>query len=220
VSGSESIEFLLVPWVEGAMFNPAKADGLEFEIGGERQITLSLKPSKPDDDPFRHRHGLEYRVKGTFSMKPSDRAFVAALIDRRFLPFEEMPFQLPVVEGGVEEIDADGNILEGYSVLRSRYPPTLREVVTEAENLVTETAHHFLKLLIWSLEADAPPDCIKFPALYWRVSDGKYSHVGSREHGIRLMGSPGGGLRWDQHDRATIAQLWNSKRTNRSRTNF
>jgi hypothetical protein len=36
------------------MFNPAKADGLEFEIGGEREITLSLKPTKPEEDPFGH----------------------------------------------------------------------------------------------------------------------------------------------------------------------
>jgi hypothetical protein len=42
------------------------------------------------------------------------------------------------------------------------------------------------------------------------VSEGYYHHVGSHSNVLHLIGSPAGGLRWDEQDKAVVTELWNS----------
>src|SRR5216684_2620792 len=77
--GEIQIGFLLDAWLQGVMFNPAKAEGLSFEIKGPNDLVLSVRPMHPDDDAFGDRRGITCKIRGVFSATQDQSDFVAAL---------------------------------------------------------------------------------------------------------------------------------------------
>ncbi len=203
------IRFLLNLWTKGLMFNPARSEGLEFEIGGERDMKISLKPMHPDKDPLGYRLGLECKVSETFPADGFQRDFVEALIARRFIPYEGMPFALPYVKNGQEMIGADGTLREGFGLPFEAYPESLRNLCERAADELSLIANRFLKLLIWRLELDAPADFITHHSLYWRVSGEWYYGVSlKRQEGEFLCPI---GVIWNDYEQSAMQALWSTE---------
>ena len=132
------------------MFNPARAEGLTFEIGGPHKVHLRMRPMHPDSDPFGHRQGIECKITASFVATKFLMDFVGAIIERRFTTYEGMPIKLPHVKDGREEIYADGSFREGYVLPFEGYPLPLRDLCDEAEQLLLDAGTRFLKLIVWS----------------------------------------------------------------------
>src|SRR5260370_28306447 len=134
------IGFLLDMWLQGVMFNSAKADGLSFEIKGPNDLVLSIRPMHPDDDPFGDTRGITCKVRGMFSAAQDEKDFVAALLQRRFIPYKGMPLKLPYVKHGQAQISADGAMREGFGLPVAAYPAGLRKLCDEVTELFLSVA--------------------------------------------------------------------------------
>ncbi len=207
--GEIQIGFLLDGWLQGVMFNPAKAEGLSFEIKGPNDLVLSVRPMHPDDDAFGDRRGITCKIRGVFSATQDQRDFVAALLQRRFTPYKGMPIKLPYVKHGQEQISADGTMREGFSLPFESYPDGLKILCDEARGLLLSVITRFVKLLIWNLRLEAPPNFIQTHALYWQIEKGTYSGVGLKRQSIEALSPPG--ITWDENDQEELRLLWDSK---------
>lgn len=211
MEGSEEvhIEFLLDVWLHGLTFNPGRAEGLSFAAKGPLDdLRISVVPTHPDDDPFGDRRGVTCKIRGSFPASQRERDFIAALLDRRFTPYEGMPFTLPYAKYGQERIRADGQICEGFGLPFEAYPPGLRKLCDHATQVLFEAVARFLKLVIWRLEIDAPPDFIQSHGLYWRVEEGPYHGVGLKRQESTTRSRVG--ITWDEEDHAALQALWDT----------
>ncbi len=192
------------------MFNPARAEGLTFEIGGPHKVHLRMRPMHPDSDPFGHRQGIECKITASFVATKFLMDFVGAIIERRFTTYEGMPIKLPHVKDGREEIYADGSFREGYVLPFEGYPLPLRDLCDEAEQLLLDAGTRFLKLIVWSLDIYARTDMIQHHCLYWRVVEGNFYAVGPKGQIITASGDGGGSVTWDPTDEVRLKTLWNA----------
>jgi hypothetical protein len=203
------IGFLLDLWLQGMMFNPARPDGLSFVIEKPRRLSLSIRPMVPDHDQFGGRRGLRCKIHGSFSASQSQRDFVASLLERRFTAYEGMPFKLPYVKHQQEQIDAEGEMRDGFALPFEAYPTDLRELCDTATQVLHDAATRFLKLLIWALDLDAPSEFIQHYTLYWQVEPGTFHSVGPKRQESEHE-SPRG-ITWDQEDQRELQALWDTE---------
>jgi hypothetical protein len=202
------IGFRLEVWLQGMIFNPARAEGLSFAIKGDPELRLSVRPRDPNNDPFGSQRGIACKVQGSFPATQSEKDFVVALLQRRFKPYKGMPIKLPYVKHGQEQINADGAMREGFGLPFEAYPPRLQKICDNAKQVLLSAATRFLKLLIWHLQIDAPPNFIQTSALYWGIKEGNYYIVGLKRQEISAN-SPVG-ITWDEGDRLTLQALWDT----------
>jgi hypothetical protein len=202
------IGFRLEAWLQGMIFNPARAEGLSFAIKGNPELRLSVRPMDPDNDPFGSQRGIACKVQGGFPATQSEKDFVVALLQRRFEPYGGMPIKLPYVKNGQEQISADGSIRKGFGLPFEAYPPRVQEICDNAKQVLLSAATRFLKLLIWHLQIDAPPNFIQTSTLYWGIKGGNYHIVGLKRRKV-TANSPVG-ITWEESDQVALQELWDA----------
>jgi hypothetical protein len=201
-----NIDFLLTGTLEGVFFNPFRPEGLQFTAGPPNPLNVRVAPEKPDSDPGGFQHGLNCRSVTSRSVPTKLANFVEQLIHRKF-DWPDEPL-VPLIEREQVQIDAAGNIAEGFSVPFDLYPSALQEVCDDVFRELREGLERFLKLLRWQQEIDAPHQVFEFePALYWRVAEGPYWHVGQRRRGSSTTQSPAG-ITWSNEDQREFGALW------------
>ncbi len=202
----QHIEFLLDIWLEGIEFNPVRPEGLSFSIAGTPELNLSLRPTQPGQDPFGGQQGLTCKITGSFSALEIQKEFVAALNRRRFTPYTGMPFKLPYIKEGIEQIDTDGGLREGFSLPFDAYPPVLKKLCDDAERVLFANAERFIKMLIWRLQIIAPPNFIAHQHVYWQVDNAGFYAVGFKKSAFQIQVPVG--ITWDERDKAELQALW------------
>jgi hypothetical protein len=207
-AAERNIDFLLTGMLEGFFFNPHRSEGLQFTAGAPNPLNVRVAPAKPDTDGGGFEHGLNCRALASRSVPAKLATFVEQLINRKFEWPDEPLVQLPLVRHGRVQIDATGYIAEGFSVPFDLYPSALQRVCDDVFRELHAGLERFLKLLRWQQEIDAPHRLFDFqPALYWRVAEGPYHHVGRKQRGGSTTRSPAG-ITWSDEDQRGFAALW------------
>jgi hypothetical protein len=203
-----NVDFLLMGTLRGFFFNPYRPEGLQFTAGPPKSLNVSVVPAKPDTDGGGFGHGLKCRVLTSRSVASNLCSFVEQLINRKFDWSANSSVKLPFIERGEVKIDEAGRIMEGFSVPFELYPPPLQTVCDDVFLELHDGLERFLKLLRWQQEIDAPHRVFDFePALYWRVAEGPYRHVGRKRQGGFTTRSPAG-ITWSEEDQREFAALW------------
>jgi hypothetical protein len=200
------LDFLIIFSMKGLMFNTIKDGGIQFNIGGNKAKRLTLRPVDPDGDKHGHDLGLECRLSGSYSVSQFDHEFVAAINERRFIPYAEMPFELPYFKRGEVKIGVDGFLRDGFYLPFESYPKSLRAICEQAREELIADAVRFLKLLVWRLDLDAPLEFADSVSLYWSIFGGRYRSVASKRQGFTVPILQG--IRWEEYEAAEIEEMW------------
>lgn len=201
------IGFQLDAVVRGAIFNPARPEGLRFEAGPPFNLCFSLKPA--DDDPHGFGDtGLEYLVRAEIPTSPDVLAFVRSLIAGRYAPFGDPAISLPLIVDDRTLIAADGIIHSGFSLRRELCPLEVQDLLRQAESILEAARDRFLSLLRWRQGALAADKLVQHSSIYWRVEPGPAYLVPSELSGKRRGRTTGKGFRWGEERAIALSELW------------
>jgi hypothetical protein len=201
------IGFQLNAKVRGAIFNPARPEGLRFDAGGPFSVDISLRPSSNDVDGF-GRDGLDYTIRAQLPASGEAIAFVRALVADRYEPFGKPLLTLPLIVGDRQLIASDGAIQTGFFLRREMMPYEVQQILNEVESFLENIRDRFLSQLRWRQGAAAADKLVEHSSLYWRTDPGvgylvprKLSHPVSAPAARK-------GFRWGPGHEAGLLDLW------------
>ncbi|HEV2748857.1 MAG TPA: hypothetical protein VGW34_16365 [Allosphingosinicella sp.] len=200
------IHLLLKPDLAEFNFNPACPRGLTFQCGLNAP-TITIKPAKPEHDPFGYRLGLQVRITHTIEATPAQVACIAGLIENRADPAADWPFQIPYFHKGELVVDERGSIQEGQSFWFEWLPLDLKDLVDDALEHMWKSFLRFIYLLRWQQDEPLPTPARPNLSAYWRVEESTlYFSLPQRSHS--QSGRAGGGFAWQEPDQAIMRDLW------------
>lgn len=203
----DHVGFQIDSEVKGAIFNPARPDGINFTVANPHKLTFSLKPKHSDSDGF-GRSGLIYKVRCELPATPEIASFIRTLIDGRLDPNRQLAIELPLVIDNETLIEQDGTIAPGFLVPKELLPTEAQTLLEEAEIILVTARDRFLTLLRWSQGAEAADKLVDSSNLYWRVDPGLYYSVPQNLSAPRSARALRRGFQWGQDYETAMTQLW------------
>lgn len=204
---ADHVGFQLNAQVKGAIFNPARPEGINFSVSTPHKLTFSLKPSDSESDGF-GRSGLIYKVRYERPAAPEIASFIRALIGGKLDPDRQLAVNLPLVIDDRTLIDEYGTIAQDFSIPKELLPTEVQRLLEEAETILFTARDRFLSLLRWSQGAAAADKLVDRSDLYWRVDPGLYYSVPENLSTPRTARTLGRGFQWGEDYETAMTQLW------------